>query len=130
MRTRGSKPLQIYGEHLDRIVKLAEKCVKETKIADSKMEESQLHNLRNLANATDSVRALENFISYQIGRRSEWHHNGFGRRVLDDLGKLSDMAEEIAQQGDVSKRAVHLELIRLYTGFLYRAFVAERPRSS
>ena len=45
MMTHEAKSLQIYGEHIDRIVELAEECVEETKIADSKMEESQLHNL-------------------------------------------------------------------------------------
>jgi len=114
---------------LDRIVEMAEKCVEETKIAESKMEESQLHNLRNLANATDSVKALENFISYQMGRREEWRHNDFGGRVLKDLEKLRGIAQEVAKGNDVS-RSVHLELIRIYIGFLYRSFVARRPRSS
>jgi len=119
---------QAIEQQLDEIVERARKCVKTTQIVGSKMEESQLHNLRNLANATDSVKALENFICYQMGRRSEWRHSDFGRHVLEDIVRLHDLAQELAKGTNTPERAVHLELIRLYAGFLYRWFVAERPR--
>jgi len=132
MTTLEPKVRQTIEGRLDRIVELAEKCVEDTKIAKSEsgMEESQLHNLRNLANVTDSVKALENFICYQMGRHKEWQHNGFGDQILRDLEQLEDLAREIARGSNTPQRAVHLELIRMYTGFLYRSFVAKRPRSS
>ena len=118
-------------ESLDSIVEWAEGCVENTKITESRMEESQLHNLRNLANATDSVKALENFVCYQMGRRpKEWRDTSFGNRVLEDLERLRDLAQEIVEGSDTPQRAVHLELIRIYTGFLYRSFVARRSRGS
>lgn len=103
---------------LDRIVEMAEKCVKETGIANSPMEESQLHNLLNIANATDSIKAIENFICYQMGRRrSEWRSE-FGNRVLEDLKELATMAQQ--------EKVKHIDFVRLYVGFLFRWFVAER----
>lgn len=114
-------------EKMDEIVELAEKCIDETNIAASGMEESQLRNLQNMANATDSVKALENFVCYQMGRNKEWRDTGFGNHVLKDFETLCKKAEKIA--ADTSQiRAVHIELIRLYLGFLVRTFIAKRPR--
>lgn len=110
---------------MDDLVELAERLVEETAIADSKLEEHQLRSLQNLANAADSVRALENFICYQMGRHAEWRHGDFGRRVLADFRAIARIAEEAAPN---AARAAHLALLRLYLGFLVRAFVARRPR--
>ena len=119
-----TKLLQQIEQHLDDIVKRAEECVLETRAADSGLEESQLRNLQNLAAATDSVPVLENFIAYQVGRRKIPRE--LGDRLLKDLQKLGQEAEELAQQSPEALRWARMELIRLYLGFLVRKFVAEK----
>ena len=118
-------------ERYDDLVELAEKCIEETKIYEGKLEESQLRNLQNLANATDSVKALENFIWYQMGRHKEWRYNDFGKKLLEDIEKLRKWAKDIGikigrshDEKEIYK--IHLELIRLYLGFLVRAFYAKK----
>ncbi len=119
-----TKLLQQIERHLDDIVKRAEECVLETRAADSGLEESQLRNLQNLAAATDSVPVLENFIAYQMGRKKIPRE--LGDRLLEDLQKLGQEAEELAQRSPEALRWARMELIRLYLGFLVRKFVAEK----
>ena len=114
-------------ERYDDLVKLAEKRIEDTKIYEGKLEESQLRNLQNLANATDSVKVLENFICYQMGRHREWCYNDFGKKLLEDIEELRKWAEEIGRSHDEKEvYKIHLELIRLYLGFLVRAFYAKK----
>lgn len=119
-----AKLLQQIERNLDEIVRLAEKCVTETGAAKSDLEESQLRNLQNLASATDSVPALENFIVYQMGRRKI--PTEVGRQILEDIRKLGQKAQELTQNNPGSLRWIRMELIRLYLGFLVRKFVAEK----
>ena len=92
------------------------------------LQRTQLSNLKNLADATDSVRVLELFIRYQMGRKegAGWRYavnegSRFGDMVIRDLEVLGMWAQEITP-GD--PKPTHLWLIRLYTGFLVRWFVA------
>jgi len=144
------KLLRAIDEKLDELVEMAEQIAEETKIygrqcPDCKgwyppeekecskchkktreiLEEHQLRNLESMANATDSVKVLKLFIRYQMGRHSEWRYNDFGNRVIEDFGKLEEMAKGLSQE---QTRAVQIHLIRLYLGFLSRAFIARRPR--
>ncbi|MDR7416041.1 MAG: hypothetical protein QN193_09165 [Armatimonadota bacterium] len=119
-----AKVLQQIEHSLDDIVRKAESCVTGTRAASLDLEESQLRNLQNLASATDSVLALENFIGYQMGRKKIPAE--VGRQILEDMRELSQMAEQIAQKDSALLRRVWMELIRLYLGFLVRKFVAER----
>jgi hypothetical protein len=149
------KTLQIIEEQwLDRVVELAEKTMKSSKVygkqckrdhwsLDPKcpecgektsdiLQRAQLSNLQNFANSTDSVKALELFIYYQMGRKEGkgWRYSGesdrpFGLRVIDDLNQLGKWAEQIARDsGESDPKVTHLWLIRLYSGFLNRWFVA------
>lgn len=124
-----AKLLQSIEERLDEIVRLAEKCVINTKAAEKedKLEESQLRNLQNLASATDSVAALENFIAYQMGRRKIPLE--VGRQIMDDLQWIGRQAGEIAAREKADKQAerrLRMEMIQMYLGFLVRKFVAEK----
>ncbi|WP_322801481.1 hypothetical protein [Thermoflexus sp.] len=119
-----AKLLHQIEEHLDEIVRRAEKCITETRAAESDLEESQLRNLQNLASATDSVPALENFIAYQMGRKKI--PADVGRQILEDIRKLGQKAEEVTRNNPGALRWVRMELIRLYLGFLVRKFVAEK----
>lgn len=89
---------------------------------------AQLSNLKDLADATDSVLALEFFIRYQMGRREGegWKYEDeggerFGDMVISDFETLGEWAKEISLS---NPKPVHLWLIRLYTGFLVRWYVA------
>lgn len=114
-------------ERLDDIVRRAEECVTKTNAIHEDLEESQLRNLQNLASATDSVRVLENFISYQMGRKKI--PTNVGRRILEDLRWLENQADEIISQEKAhpqAKRRLWMEMIQMYLGFLVRKFVAEK----
>ncbi|MCS6966766.1 MAG: hypothetical protein N0A16_13150 [Blastocatellia bacterium] len=113
---------------LDKLVQRAERCVMDTKAAQSSTQETQFRNLQNLAAATDSVLALGNFISYQIGRK--YMDANVGRKILEDIDELTRLADEICSRlglaDESQKRRTRMELIRLYLGFLARKLVAER----
>jgi len=119
-----AKLLQKIETELDEIVRLAEKCVTDTGAANSYLEESQLRNLQNLASATYSVAALENYIRYQMSR--EKIPDQVGQQILKDIQQLGNKARELAGGNPEALRWARMELIRLYLGFLVRKFVAER----
>ena len=152
MKTLDARALRGVEQKMDDVVILAEEAIKQTKVYGRRCEENhwalpseercpkcqkrtrpilqraQLSNLQSLANATDSVKALELFIRYQMGRKEGrgWQYSGdsdkpFGYLVIDDFDTLARWAEEIAPS---QKREVHLWLIRLYVGYLSRWFVA------
>ncbi|MCS7263681.1 MAG: hypothetical protein NZ805_02475 [Armatimonadetes bacterium] len=150
MTALNPKLLKAIDERLDELVEMTEQIMEQTKVYGRQcpeckqwyepekkecdkcrkgtheiLEEHQLRNLENLANATDSVKVLELFVRYQMGRHSEWRHNNFGNQVIEDFRKLREMAKGVAQG---QEKVVHLHLIRLYLGFLVREFVARRPR--
>jgi len=120
---------KLVERHLDDLVKLAERCITETKAAARKdLEESQLRNLQNLAAATDSMLVVKNYVEYQMGREKLFAE--FAKQVIADLEKISQTAkdvcakEQIADPQQVAK--VRAEMVRYYLGFLTRKFVAER----
>lgn len=119
-----AKLLQQIEEHLDELVRRAEKCVTDTNMVGRGLEESQLRNLQNLASATDSVPVLKNFIGYQMGRNSIPAE--VGKRILDDIQELERKAEELTQRHPELLRQARIELVRLYLGFLVREFVAKK----
>jgi len=149
------KTLQVIEQQwLDRVVELAEDTVRTSKVygrmcgnnhwtlekacpecrqrASDILQRTQLSNLQNLASSTDSVKALELFVRYQMGRKEGrgWRYQGesdrpFGLGVIGDLSQLGEWAQQIAREsGESDPKAIHLWLIRLYTGFLSRWFVA------
>lgn len=123
-----AKILLAIEDQLDDLVQRAERCVEDTKAAQTDTQDTQFRNLQNMAAATDSVLALENFIGYQIGRK--YINAEVGRRILQDIDELKRIAEEIYSHLGLAnenlKRQTHMELIRLYLGFLVRKLVAER----
>ncbi len=122
------KVLRAIDAFMDELVQFAERCVQETGAAQAKTQDTQFRNLQNIAAATDSVLALQNFISYQIGRG--YLDANVGRKILEDIQRLAKRAEQICADlglsDETQKRAARMELIRLYLGFLTRKLVAER----
>ncbi|MCS7224043.1 MAG: hypothetical protein NZ959_05740 [Armatimonadetes bacterium] len=132
MTVSGAILRKIDQEKMDKLVCMAHRTVQKTEISspESGLEKSQLANLKNLADSTDSVEALKLFIQYQMGREGGnrgWKHNNFGGKVLDDIEELKKMAHDISTE---ASKAVTLHLVRLYTGFLVRWFVALRGQAT
>lgn len=122
------KILLALEKHLDEVVQRARECVKKTNAAQTDTQDTQFRNLHNMAVATESILALENFIGYQIGRK--YLDANVGRQILQDIEELHRSADEICNElhviNEVQKRRALMELIRLYLGFLIREIIAER----
>ncbi len=103
----------------------------------SGMKENQIRNALNVAEESQSVEVMTNFIRYQIGRNKkdeQWRYQGFGLRVIEDIetGPVAQAADEVAQEAierlgeeadqEGLRREAHLELSRYYLGYLNRAF--------
>lgn len=97
------------------------------RLENSRMEESQIRNLVNVADHTESQEVVTNFIRYQIGRRTgEWGSTGFGKAVIADIETGAVPAALEAVTKAVSKAdpdAARARIIALYLGYLNRAFV-------
>lgn len=111
----------------DTLVEEAQKFIEETRIfeKDSGMEESQLKHLLELSKSTDSVRAIQNYIFYQIGRyQKTWGYNDFGKKLIDKLDKqVKSWAAQITQQ---QNNEVWIEMVRLFLGYADRYFVFKK----
>ena len=101
---------------LDKIVEMAESAVPSNEQI-KKISDTQLRNIQNMANSTYSVKALENFIAYQVGRKKI--PKEFKDKIISDFNNLKQLSIEIAGE---ENSEVHMELIRLYLGFLVRGF--------
>ncbi len=125
------KLLRSIEDHLDDIVQLAEKCVTKTNATQTKLTESQLRNLQNIAAATTSLSVLENFLEYQMGREGGRIPRKVGNQIIEDFGNLREKAKEIVATERVDeqfKRKLLIEMIQMYLGFLVRKFVAEHNK--
>ena len=106
---------------------------------ESGMLKNQVGNVVSVAVEAQNVDVITNFIRYQIGRASKdrtWQYNGFGLQVVQDIeGEKSPVGEAARRVADAvvervpgtNKKQVceeaHLELTRLYLGYLNRCFV-------
>jgi len=131
-------------KQMDPIVRQAAEAVKllkpESGSKQSGMRENQIRNVLNVAEESDSVEVVTNFIRYQIGRSSsdkQWQYNGFGLQVVHDIeeGVVAERAEVVGQQaaerieasGDTADAEAlcaeaYVALTRFYLGYLNRAF--------
>lgn len=103
---------------------------------NSRMEESQLRNLLNVAVESRSLEVVINFIRYQIARSGSAWGTGpgdFGHKVIADLrGPIKASAEKAVayvreRGGDTSAITslhvmAYVRLMQLYLGYLQRAF--------
>lgn len=112
---------------------------------ESKMEKNQIRNALNVADESNSVAVVTNFIRYQIGRsrtREAWQYGGFGLQVITDLEETQGAVPKAAQSAadeakqelerrdievsdewlDALRQDAHQELMRYYLGYLNRAF--------
>ena len=107
-------------------------------LKDGVMRQSQLRNVLNTAQNTESLEAIANFIRYQIGRSNDWQRNNFGeeliaalkengavdraaREAAADAAKQIRTMEYVASEHDLAARA-RLKLTRRFLGELLRAY--------
>lgn len=131
---------QILDELDSQVVQRAEAVVDNTPdIADEKkdgLEDKQIRNVGAVADNTQSVAVVDNFIKYQMGRnfdekkprneQKKWclpdkDGKPFGEAMRDDLGQLQEWAKSKAT-GDVIAEELAIRLVRRYCGYLARYF--------
>ncbi len=119
-------------KHEGELVKDAQQLVDDSNIFKSgDFEESQLRNVLEVANQTECVEVVENFILYQIGRDSsgkKWKYRGFGESLVDKIksGRVYGITDKIVKElklQDSKVDEVWLKLTRLYLGYLNRYFI-------
>jgi hypothetical protein len=90
------------------------------------LEESQFRNLVRVADTTDSIEVVKNFLLYQVGRGDKWGNgkNSLAQRIIDDIKKIEKVAETIAKNAKTDDfNLIWLELIRRYLGYGSRYLV-------
>jgi len=110
-------------KRLDDLIEDAQGLVKETDVY-KRVEESQIRNLLEIASSIDSVKALEVFIQYQMGRGKL--PPDFGDRLIEKIKDLGKKSEEITRQRPQERKEVWLKMIRQYLGYMNRYFVYKR----
>lgn len=109
-------------KRLDNLIEDAQELVKETGVY-KEVEENQMRNLLEMALSVDSVKALEVFIQYQIGRKKL--PSTFGDGLIEKIRGLEETTKEITKQQTIDKD-IWLALIRQYLGYMNRYFVYRR----
>ena len=101
-------------EMLDQLIKNSQELVERNwdddpkkKLSLSQLARNQIRNILDMAQATDSFRALEIFIRYQAGRKTISHE--FAEDLIEELEKI--------------QKESGIETVRLYLGYMYRYFV-------
>ncbi|MBC8234826.1 hypothetical protein H8E77_35220 [bacterium] len=120
-------------KHEGELVEDAQQLVDDSNIFNKSadFEESQLRNVLEVANQTECVEVVENFILYQIGRDSsgkKWKYGGFGESLVDKIksGRVYGISDKIVKElklQDSKVDEVWLKLTRLYLGYLNRYFI-------
>ncbi|MFN6540311.1 MAG: hypothetical protein RM021_028725 [Nostoc sp. EkiNYC01] len=91
------------------------------------LEESQFRNLVRVADTTESIEVIKNFLLYQVGRGDKWGkgENSLANRIIKDINKtLQEKAKTIAKQAKYDDfNSVWLQLTRLYLGYGARYLV-------
>lgn len=126
-RVKVTKALEDYSEEL---VQMADET-----LSDSVMEDllragqfmNQLNNLANMAREATGPAVVENWVRYQMGRREtqkSWSDSGFGEKVLGNLEAIHEKVGLLDLEGKSQQRQAEMIMIRRYTGYLIRWFVA------
>jgi len=117
------------------IIRRMRKLVDDTDVVNSRMEKHQIGNVLAVALETPSVELVKNFILYQAGRDvsgTSWRKANFGEKLVAELDKLHQHAEDIAHAvsrqlwaGEPAEKDVDevwIEMVRQYLGQLNRYF--------
>ncbi len=120
---------QILDELDALVVPRAEDVVNKTPGITKELEDKQPRNVIAVADDTQSVAVVDNFIKYQIGRSKEnegWRFGeqsgiGFGEAMRTDLAQLKEWAKQKASS-EVRAEDLEIRLVRRYLGYLARYF--------
>lgn len=123
---------QAIDAQLNSILRKMQTLLETSRIWESKMEVGQVQNLLAVAQETDSVEVVKNFIRYQIGRDttgSAWRRRVgtgpvFGEQIITELDKLEGIARTLVPQdaADLEIERTWMKMTRLYLGYLRRYF--------
>ena len=126
---------QAIDNHTDYLVEQADETISEDRMKKlmGQLKLNQLSNLQAVVSGTSSINAVKNWVRYQMGRketRRAWQETGLGDAALKRMEQMRGKAEAIAQTlyGDKATeaqiRAIHIDLVRRYVGYMRRWFVA------
>ncbi len=93
----------------------------EKKDKDKKLDPSQFQNLVRVADTTESVEVIKNFLRYQVGRGGKWGRSddSLANRIISDIdNKIKAIASQIAKETQYPhQKKIHIELVRRYLGY-------------
>lgn len=114
---------QKIDEELDWLIEDGKKLIDDNweSIKKEKVEENQMRNLLEMATTSDSLKALELFVQYQMGRNKLPKY--FGNQLIQKINVLTNKANELSKDHSEHKKEVLLRLIRQYLGHMNRYFV-------
>lgn len=112
---------QKIDEELDLLIEDGKKLIDNTWVSIKTVEESQMRNLLEMATTSDSIKALELFIQYQMGRNKL--PKDFGNQLIQKINVLTNKASELSKDHSEHKKEVLLRLVRQYLGHMNRYFV-------
>ena len=119
----------------DEIVNAIEKALKD-KSSYGDLEESQFRNLLRVADTTESVAVIKNFLLYQLGRDKKWGRgkNSLAQKIIHDIDeKINNLAETIQIDADANTddfKLIRIELTRRYLGYGARYLVYKNKGES
>ena len=119
----------------DEIVDAIEKALKD-KSSYGDLEESQFRNLLRVADTTESVAVIKNFLLYQLGRDKKWGRgkNSLAQKIINDIDeKINNLAERIQIDADANIddfKLIRIELTRRYLGYGARYLVYKNKGES
>lgn len=112
----------------DELVKAIQTALNDKSSYDQdKLEESQFRNLVRVADTTESVEVIKNFLLYQVGRGEKWGRgkNSLAHKIINDFDdKIKTLAKKIKTESDTDElNSIWIELIRRYLGYGARYLV-------
>jgi hypothetical protein len=122
---------RLLRDQFDEIVELVNTTVQRN--STKHLSRSQLSSVIAVAQESNSVPVVIGYIQYQMVRdRSDWRENRtpprsdwLGSYVITTItGEITTLAQHIAEASGMAQRGVHIDLTKLYLGYLRRAFIA------
>jgi hypothetical protein len=106
----------------DELVQTARSLAEDLRKSLKKKDEDkrrQLRNIQDIAESSDSWKALELFIRYQAAR--DEIDRGWAESAIQRLERLQEMAQSLASQvAGADARAIHLALVSRVLGYAVR----------
>jgi hypothetical protein len=98
------------------------------------LEESQFRNLVRVADNTESIAVIKNFLLYQVGRDKKWGRgdNSLAKKIINHIdNEIKNLANEIKRKAEVNElNPIWIELTRRYLGYGARHLVYKNKGES